>query len=116
MGAGISGLTAAHRLVVDHPELTVTVLEAGPRVGGALATSSLEGTGLEVDEGADAFLVRVPWAADLCAELGLGEELVAPSARRASLWLDGALRPLPAPNVLGLPLDPSPVALNLIHI
>ena len=57
VGAGISGLTAAHRLVVDHPELTVTVLEADPRVGGALATSPLEETGLEVDEGADAFLV-----------------------------------------------------------
>ncbi|MEC9450692.1 MAG: protoporphyrinogen oxidase [Actinomycetota bacterium] len=114
VGAGISGLTAAHRLVVDHPELTVTVLEADPRVGGALATSSLEGTGLEVDEGADAFLVRVPWAADLCAELGLGEELVVPSARRASLWLDGALRPLPAPNVLGLPLDPSTVAPGIL--
>ncbi len=83
-----------------------------------MATSPLEGTGLEVDEGADAFLVRVPWAADLCAELGLGEELVAPSARRASLWLDGALRPLPAPNVLGIPVvavldtntDPSGIA------
>ena len=81
VGAGISGLTAAHRLVADHPNLAVTVLEAGPRVGGALVTSPLEGTGLEVDEGADAFLVRVPWAADLCTELGLGDKLVAPRVR-----------------------------------
>ena len=114
-GAGISGLTAAHRLGADHPNLAVTVLEAGPRVGGALVTSPLEGTGLEVDEGADAFLVRVPWAADLCTELGLGDELVAPRVRQASLWLDGALRPLPAPNVLGLPLDPSTVAPGILE-
>jgi len=115
VGAGISGLTAAHRLVADHPNLAVTVLEAGPRVGGALVTSPLEGTGLEVDEGADAFLVRVPWAADLCTELGLGDKLVAPRVRQASLWLDGALRPLPAPNVLGLPLDPSTVAPGILE-
>ena len=77
VGAGITGLSAAHRLAVDHPHLAVTVLEADDLAGGNLRTSPLTGIGTDVDEGADAFLVRVPWAADLCAELGLADELVA---------------------------------------
>ncbi len=114
VGAGITGLTVAHRLVVDHPHLDVTVLEASTVTGGKLRTTPLVGISMDVDEGADAFLVRVPWAADLCAELGLADELVAPSARRASLWLDGHLRPIPSPNVLGVPLDPTTVAPGLV--
>lgn len=108
VGAGITGLTAAYRIAVDHPTTQLVVLEAATRPGGRLVTSSL--VGLPVDEGADAFLVRVPWAADLFTEAGLGAELVAPRARKASVWLDGALRPLPSPNVLGVPLDPTTVA------
>ena len=61
VGAGITGLTVAHRLVVDHPHLDVTVLEASTVTGGKLRTTPLVGIGMDVDEGADAFLVRVPW-------------------------------------------------------
>lgn len=114
VGAGITGLTVAHRLVVDHPHLDVTILEASTVTGGKLRTTPLAGLGIDIDEGADAFLVRVPWATDLCAELGLSDGLVAPSARGASLWLDGRLRPIPSPNVLGVPLDPATVAPGLL--
>ena len=57
VGAGITGLTAAHRLVVDHPHLDVTVLEASAVTGGKLRTTPLAGIGMDVDEGAAAFLV-----------------------------------------------------------
>ena len=112
VGAGITGLSAAHRLIVDRPGLDVSVLEAAPSAGGKLVTTPF--VGLPVDEGADSFLVRVPWAADLCAELGLTAELVAPSARSASLWLDDRLRPIPARSVLGVPLDPATVQTGLL--
>ena len=112
VGAGITGLSAAHRLIVDRPGLDVSVLEAAPSAGGKLVTTPF--VGLPVDEGADSFLVRVPWAADLCAELGLTAELVAPSARSASLWLDDRLRPIPAGSVLGVPLDPATVQAGLL--
>ncbi len=118
VGGGITGLTAGYRLAVDHPEIDVTVLEAADRAGGHLRTGPLDDPlldGLPVDAGADAFLVRVPWARDLCEELGLGDELVSPSARRASLWLDGALWPIPSPNVLGVPLDPGAIAPGLVE-
>jgi len=108
VGAGIAGLSAAHRLATDHPDVDLTVLEAADAAGGRIRTSPF--AGLPVDEAADAFLVRVPWALDLCRELDLADELVTPSARAASVWLDGTLRPLPTPNVLGVPLDPAGVA------
>lgn len=81
----------------------VVVYEAAPRAGGRLLTTELAGQ--PVDEGADAFLARVPWAAELCQELGLGAELVSPAQRAAFVYSRGALRALPQPNVLGVPLD-----------
>lgn len=117
IGGGITGLTAGYRLAVDHPEIDVTVLEASDRPGGYLRTGPLDDPmldGLPIDAGADAFLVRVPWALDLCVELGIDNELVSPSARKASLWLDDALWPIPSPNVLGVPLDPRTVAPGLL--
>ena len=117
IGGGITGLTAGYRLAVDHPEIDVTVLEASDRPGGYLRTGPLDDPmldGLPIDAGADAFLVRVPWALDLCVELGIDNELVSPSARKASLWLDDTLWPIPSPNVLGVPLDPRTVAPGLL--
>jgi oxygen-dependent protoporphyrinogen oxidase len=102
VGGGIAGLAAAWEAtrsgVVD-----VTVLEADHRLGGRLRTSDI--AGLAVDEGADAFLARVPWGLELCRELGLADELVSPAARNAYVYSRGALRPLPATQVLGVPLD-----------
>ena len=89
VGAGITGLTAAHRLLGDHPDVDLLVLEADASPGGSIRTNPF--AGLPMDEAADSFLVRVPWALDLCTELGLADELVAPHARTASVWLDGAL-------------------------
>ena len=122
VGDVITGLTAAHRIVslgrgADAPDAAVTVLEASDRVGGKLWTGPLDDPslgGLGVDAGADAFLRRVPWTLDLCAELGLDDELVSPAARRASLWRRGTLRPIPSPNVLGIPLDPDAVDAGLL--
>ena len=117
VGAGVSGLTAAHRLASIAPGVKVTVLEATDRAGGKVQSGPLDDPTLDgfiVDEGADAFLRRVPWALELCTDLGLEEELVSPTARQASLWRYGALRPIPNPNVLGIPLDPRSVDPNLL--
>ena len=66
--------------------------------------------GSPVDEGPDAFITRVPDAIDLCQELGLTGELVAPAAGRTLLWVDGRLQALPEGLVLGVPRRLGPLA------
>lgn len=106
VGGGISGLAAAWEAVGRDAD--VVVLEAADRAGGVLVTSPLGDR--DVDEAADAFLARVPEAVDLCAEVGIGDELVAPATGSAFVWADGALRRLPAEQLLGVPTDLDAVA------
>jgi protoporphyrinogen/coproporphyrinogen III oxidase len=102
IGAGVTGLTAAHRL--SRAGLEVRVLEASGRVGGKVWTAGFGGRRVEL--GADAFLARGKEVVELCRELGLGPQLVSPAATQARLWLRGALRPLPPGLGLGLPSRP----------
>lgn len=105
VGAGIAGLAAAFEL--HRAGHAVTIVEADPQPGGKLRTSKFAGR--MVDESADAFLLRVPWALDLCRALGLDAELVHPAARNAYIFSRGELRPLP-PQVMGVPTDVEAVA------
>ncbi|MGD9996566.1 MAG: protoporphyrinogen oxidase [Ilumatobacteraceae bacterium] len=105
VGGGIAGLAAAHALLTgaSSGSHAVTVLEAQPRLGGKIRTTPFAGHA-GVDEGADAFLARVPWATDLAHAVGLGERLVSPATGSASVWWDG-LQTIPSGLVLGLPTD-----------
>ncbi|MGH9192738.1 MAG: FAD-dependent oxidoreductase, partial [Acidimicrobiales bacterium] len=96
VGGGISGLAAAWAGMQQGAD--VVVLEAGDAPGGKLRTSHVAGVGL--DDGADAFLARVPEAVELCEELGLGAELVSPATGTAYVWSEGALRRLPSEQLL----------------
>jgi oxygen-dependent protoporphyrinogen oxidase len=102
VGAGITGLATAHRLLRSTGDgIEVVVLEADAHPGGKIRT--IEVGGVPVEAGADSFVVRKPWAVDLCNELGLGEELVVPGAAGASVWTGGRLMPFPARSAFGVP-------------
>lgn len=107
IGGGITGLSALHELISRGHE-DVVLLEGGEACGGKIRTS--EFLDRRVDEGGDAFLARVPWGYDLCNEIGLADDLVSPATRSAFIWSEGDLHRLPAPNVLGVPLDPAAYA------
>ncbi len=102
VGGGVSGLAAAHRLAVDHPDAEVSVLEAAPRIGGSLHTAEVGG--VRVDVGAEAMLNRRPEAVDLVEEIGLGGEIVHPATIAANLWNRGRLVPMPR-TLMGVPTD-----------
>ncbi|MBA3288571.1 MAG: protoporphyrinogen oxidase, partial [Acidimicrobiia bacterium] len=104
VGGGISGLATALALADAAGEtVTVEVREAGDRVGGKLHTSPFAGLPA-VDEGADAFLARVPEATALAARVGLGDALTSPTGATAAVWY-GRLHPIPDGLLLGVPTD-----------
>jgi oxygen-dependent protoporphyrinogen oxidase len=97
VGGGVAGLAAAWEL---RTRTEVTVYEPG-HLGGKVLTSDF--CGRPVDEGPDAFITRQPAALELCQQLGLDGDLVAPAAGRSLLWWNGKLRPLPEGLALGVP-------------
>ena len=106
VGAGIAGLATAWYL--QQGGVDAVVLDAAERAGGKVRTSELEGVPLDV--GADTFLGRMPWAVDLCRDLGLDQDLVEPATTQAWLWSRGQLQPLPEGLALGVPLKPAALA------
>ncbi|MER7762202.1 protoporphyrinogen oxidase [Streptomyces sp. NPDC097619] len=102
VGGGISGLAAAWEL---RGRADVTVLESAHRVGGKLRTGTL--AGVTVDEGAESLMALRPEAVELAAAVGLGDALCDPARSPTTIWTRGALRPLPAGHVMGVPTDPA---------
>lgn len=107
VGAGITGLAAAHRLATAAPDLALTVLEARARPGGNIATERRRG--FLLDGGPDAYLRTKPEATRLINELGLGDELVSPLARSAYVAWRGRLERLPGGMALAVPTRLGPL-------
>ncbi len=95
VGGGISGLSAAYRLMELAPQCRLTLLEAQERLGGVIHTVHQEGYQIELS--ADNFITTLPWGLDLCRRLGLADQLVQtnPAYRRTFVVHRGRLYPLP---------------------
>ncbi|GGJ78008.1 protoporphyrinogen oxidase [Pilimelia anulata] len=112
VGGGIAGLAAAHRLrELAGAAVAVDVYEAGPAPGGKLRSGRLAGH--PVEYGAEAFLARDPVTGDDSAAVALaravdpGTALRHPATARAAIAADGALHPVPAGTLVGVPGDPA---------
>jgi len=86
----------------------VTLFEASDRLGGMILTTPFAGRPA-IDEGADAFLARVPWAVDLARKVSLGDSLTSPAVGKAAVFWD-RLHDIPEGLLLGLPTDISALA------
>ena len=106
VGGGVTGLSAAVSLL-DRPGVTVELWEADDHVGGKLTTSPFAGLD-HIDEGADAYLTRVPAAVAFAARLGV-TDLTSPTAATAAVW-HGRLHQIPGGVVLGMPAAIRPFA------
>lgn len=101
VGGGISGLAAAHRLRrLLGDDVVIDLYEPG-EPGGTLRQATV--SGVTVDIGAEAFLLRRPEIIDLATELGIAEHIVHPAARQPALLAGGGLRTLPRPTLMGIP-------------
>ncbi|HLX78492.1 MAG TPA: protoporphyrinogen oxidase [Acidimicrobiales bacterium] len=100
VGGGVSGLVAARELASSFD---VIIAEAADTTGGKIRTVEFRGRPLDV--GPDVFITRNPEAEQLCRQLGLDDELVAPSSSSAAVWARGSMRPLPKGLAVGIPTD-----------
>jgi oxygen-dependent protoporphyrinogen oxidase len=107
VGAGIAGLATAYRLVSGSPSTEVLVLESDEEPGGKVRSAVVGG--IELEAGPDSLLARKPWAVELCRELGLGDELVAPTAAPASVYTGAGLLRFPS-GPFGISTDPAELA------
>ncbi len=100
IGGGISGLSAAYEL--SRQRIPFTLFEDSPRLGGLLRTEHV--AGFTIEAGADSMLAQKRAALQLCSELGLEPRLISPNDPKTAFVLHrGALHPLPAPSLLGIP-------------
>ena len=99
VGAGIAGLAAAHRTIELSRErklgIDLTLVDAAPRVGGAIATERTDG--FVVEAGPDSFISEKPWALQLCERIGLTPRLIQTRDEHRRIYVvgDGHLHALP---------------------
>jgi oxygen-dependent protoporphyrinogen oxidase len=98
IGGGIAGLSAAWYLEKARQsgaDLEWVLFEKSDRLGGVIQTERRDGFVLEA--GPDSFLAIKPDAARLCAELGLGDQLISSNdaERKTYILVKGRLVPIP---------------------
>lgn len=109
VGAGITGLAAAHRLRELDGSVEVTLFEGSSRAGGVMQTLSVDGYLAET--GPDNFITNPATATDLCTRLGLARELISveAGARTAYVVSRGKLERIPEGFALMAPRRAAPL-------
>jgi len=98
IGGGISGLSAAYALEQHRRtggQIEYSLFESSSRLGGVLVTDRVDGCLIEA--GPDSFLTEKPWAADLCRQIGIGDQLIGSNdaQRKTYILVNGRLVVMP---------------------
>jgi oxygen-dependent protoporphyrinogen oxidase len=98
VGGGIAGLSAAFSLEQSRRagvDVGYTLFDSSARLGGVVCTEQVDGC--LVEAGPDSFLTEKPWAADLCKQVGLEDQLIGSNdnKRKTYILAKGRLVPLP---------------------
>ena len=113
VGGGIAGLSAAWALEKARragQEIDYALYEAGERLGGVIASETIEGC--VVEGGPDSFLTEKPAAAQLCRELGIADQLLPSNdaERKTYIVVKNRLVPLPDGLMFMVPTKLLPTA------
>ena len=98
IGGGISGLAAAFAVEEQRragTQIDYVLYESSARLGGVLRTEHIDGC--VVEAGPDSFITEKPWAADLCRDLGLSDQLIGSNDadRKTYILTNGRLVEMP---------------------
>ncbi len=115
IGGGITGLSAAYELEkarASGAPLEYTLFESSHRLGGSLCSECVEGC--LVEAGPDSFLTEKPWAAALCKELGLADQIIGSndSQRKTYIVVHGKLVAMPDGLMFMVPTKIVPTVLS----
>jgi oxygen-dependent protoporphyrinogen oxidase len=115
IGGGISGLSAAFYLERERAAgapVDYTLFESSERLGGVMFSDRVGDC--VVEGGPDSFLTEKPWAAQLCAELGIAGDLIGSNdaERITYIVVKGRLVPMPDGLMFLVPTKLIPTALS----
>ncbi|WP_027020186.1 protoporphyrinogen oxidase [Corynebacterium sputi] len=102
LGAGLTGLVAAHRLRERlGPDAEIIIADPADEPGGKLRSVMMESGPVEV--GAEAYLAFRADATEYFEQLGLADQLVEPSGLPSTVYSAGGTHPMPRDTVMGIP-------------
>ncbi|MCH2212156.1 MAG: protoporphyrinogen oxidase [Fuerstiella sp.] len=109
IGAGITGLAAALRLIQQNKDLYVDVLEESSRAGGVIQTERRDS--FLIEHGPDAFITNKPGGLQLCSDLGITDQLTGTDEQHRRSLVVRRGRPVPVPEgfMLMAPARPSAI-------
>ena len=115
IGGGISGLSAAYYLEQERAAgapVEYSLFESSDRLGGVMFSDKIGDC--VVEGGPDSFLTEKPWADQLCAELGIANDLIGSndSQRITYIVVKGRLIPMPDGLMFMVPTKLIPTALT----
>ena len=109
VGAGITGLSAALRLILKHDDIHVDIFEASSRAGGIIRTERRGG--FLIEHGPDSFITNKPGGMQLYRDLGIADQLIGTDDEyRRSLVVHKG-KPVPVPDGFMLMAPAKPMAI-----
>lgn len=109
VGAGITGLSAALRLILIDEHVHLEVFESSSGVGGIIHTERRDG--FLIEHGPDSFITNKPGGVQLCHDLGISDQLLGTDDRfRRSLVVHKG-QPVAVPDGFMLMAPAKPMAI-----
>ncbi|WP_323704472.1 protoporphyrinogen oxidase [Mammaliicoccus sp. Dog046] len=106
IGAGITGLSTAHYLRKESPDLEIDVFEQSDRVGGKIKTYRENGYTIEL--GPESYLGRKTIMTELAEEVGIADDLVTNQTGQSYIYSHNKLYPIPGGSIMGIPTEIKP--------